>query len=109
MTRRGPRALLPILLGAGLVHGPAATAEVTIVQKNRAFSVRQVALRVGESITFVNSDNVRHNLLSETKGAEMDITQPPGSSDTVRFSRPGTVLVECTIHPDMRLEVLVRQ
>jgi plastocyanin len=98
-----------VLLGAFLVHAQGAAADVTVVQKNRAFSARQVKVKVGEGITFVNSDDVRHNILSETRGAELDIIQPPGSSNTVRFAQPGTVVVECTIHPDMRLEVLVSQ
>ncbi len=98
-----------VLLGVVLAHGQVAGADFTIAQKNKAFSVRQIPIKVGDRITFVNSDSVTHNLLSETKGAEFDIRQPPGRSDTVRFTQPGTVVVECSIHPDMRLEVLVRQ
>jgi plastocyanin len=109
MTGLGPPALAIGLLAAMLVAGQVAAADFTIAQKNRAFSARQVTIKLGDRITFVNADSVVHHLLSETKGAELDIRQAPGRSDTVRFTQPGTVVVECSIHPDMRLEVLVRQ
>jgi plastocyanin len=109
MTRHRRRALVGILLGAALVHDQGAAADFTIVQKQKAFSVRQIEIKIGDRITFVNSDNGHHNVLSETKGTEFSIRQAPGRSDTVRFTQPGTIVVECAIHPDMRLEVLVRQ
>jgi len=101
-------ALAIATLGALLVHGYGVTADFTIIQKNSTFSVHQITIKVGDRITFVNADSASHNVYSETKGSEFDILQRPGRSDTVRFSQPGTVLVQCAIHPDMRLEVQVR-
>jgi plastocyanin len=109
MTRLGPRCLMIVLLGAVLVHGHRAAADVTVVQKNKAFSVNRIEIKAGDRITFVNSDSGHHNVLSETKGTEFNIRQAPGRSDAVRFTQPGTVVVECAIHPDMRLEVVVRK
>jgi plastocyanin len=98
-----------LLLGAVLASDHAAAADVTVVQKNKAFSVSQIEIKVGDRITFLNSDTGHHNVLSETKGTEFNFRQAPGRSDTVRFTQAGTVVVECAIHPDMRLEVLVRR
>ncbi len=95
-------------LGAVLVHADAAAADFTIIQKNKTFSVPQIAIKVGDRITFVNEDSVNHHVFSDTKGSEIDLLQRPGRSDTVRFSQPGTVEIECAIHPVMRLEVQVR-
>lgn len=99
--------LAGIALGFALVHGSGMAADFTIRQKNKAFSVRQITIKVGDRITFVNDDSVNHNVFSDTKGAEIDILQKAGRSDTVRFLYPGTVEVECAIHPEMRLEVRV--
>ena len=103
-------ALAIVTLGALLVfpHAPGTTADFTIIQKGSAFSVRQITIKVGDRITFVNQDSVNHHVFSETKGSEIDILQRPGRSDTVRFVQPGTVAVECAIHPEMTLEVKVR-
>ena len=109
MTRLRAAARVMITLGAVLVHAQSTAADFTIVQKNKAFSVRQIAIKVGDRITFVKDDSVKHSLWSEARGSKFDIVQPPGRSDTVRFSQPGTVEVECLIHPEMRLEVQVRR
>ncbi len=108
MTRLRAAALAIITLGAVLVHTYGAAADFTIGQKGKVFSVRQITIKVGDRITFVNDDNVNHHVYSDAKGSEFDILQRPGRSDTVRFSQPGTVEVECIIHPDMTLEVQVR-
>ena len=96
-------------LGAVLVPVHSAAADFTVIQKDNAFSVRQITIKVGDRITFVNDDSASHNVYSETRGSEFDILQRPGRSDTVRFSRPGTVEVQCAIHSDMILEVQVRR
>ena len=110
MTRLRAAALAIITLGALLVHAyGGAAADFTVTQRNKAFSVRQITITVRDRITFVNGDSVNHNLYSETKGSEFEILQHPGRSDTVRFPQPGTVEVQCAIHPVMRLEVQVKQ
>lgn len=104
------RTMAILMLGGAIisVDGAAAT-DFTIIQKNKAFSARQIAIKVGDQITFVNNDNVTHNVYSETKGLEFEIElQPPGRSDTVRFSQPGIAEVQCAIHPVMKLQVRVR-
>ena len=108
MTRLRAAALAGITLGAVLVHAYVTAADFTITQKNKTFSVSKMAIKAGDRITFVNDDGVNHHVFSDTKDNSIDILQRPGRSDTVRFSRPGTVEIECAIHPDMRLEVQVR-
>ena len=103
--------ILPVILGAALTSVcPTAAADFTVVQKNTEFSVRQLTLKVGDQVTFVNSDTVTHNVYSETKGLEFEIElQPPGRSDTVRFSRPGVAAISCAIHPNMKLRLDVKE
>ena len=102
------RILARLTLGVLLIAASGAgAADVTVIQKNRAFSVQRLAVKVGDQVTFVNQDGVNHNVYSETKGLAFDFAQPPGRSDTVRFSRPGVAQVQCAIHPVMKLEVQV--
>ena len=97
-------------LGALLVAaGFALAADVTVVQRNQEFSVRDLEVRVGDRVTFVNGDNVTHNVYSETKGMEFEIElQPPGRADSITFARPGTLEVRCAIHSSMKLRVDVK-
>ena len=102
----------PLLIGLGALvagAGIALAADFNVVQRNQEFSVRDLEVRVGDRITFVNGDNVTHNVYSETKGMEFEIElQPPGRSDTISFSRAGTVEVRCAIHSAMKLRVDVK-
>lgn len=87
---------------------PADAADVTIVQKDKTFSQAGARVKAGDRITFVNADNVTHNVYSATPGREFEIrAQEPGKSTAVRFERAGTALVECAIHPRMKLHVQV--
>lgn len=84
--------------------------DITVFQKNQEFSVKRLAIKVGDRVTFVNADTVTHNVYSETRGLEFEIElQPPGRADTVQFSRPGEAEVRCAIHPNMRLSVEVKK
>ena len=96
-------------VGAVLVRAaPALTRDLTITQKNKAFSEREVKIAIGDSLTFTNADDFTHNVYSATKGMEFDLrTQPPGKSSTVKFEKAGTLTVECAIHPKMRLSLHV--
>lgn len=106
MNLRGRRMVVLALVVAAPVT---AGATMTIIQKNKAFSVRQVSVKIGDPVTFVNHDSVTHNVYSETKGLEFEIElQAPGQSTTIRFLEPGVAEIECAIHPHMKLQVRVR-
>lgn len=102
------RILRVLLLGGVLGAIAAAATDLTVVQKDRAFSIRQLTAKVGDQVTFVNNDTVNHNVYSETKGLEFDFVQRPGRSDTVRFTQPGVAEVSCAIHPVMKLQIQVK-
>jgi plastocyanin len=99
-----------VALGLGAAVAVALTAgaaETTVTQKDRKFSVTQLTLKAGDTVTFVNADDVNHNVHSETKGAEFDLVQPPGDRQTVTFTQPGRVDAQCAIHRAMRLSITV--
>ena len=98
--------LVVVLLVAGAM--PVAAADVTVDQKDRAFSTRALTIRPGDRITFVNGDDVAHNVHSATKNQEFDLkSQQPGQSNALPFLTAGTVDVQCAIHPKMKLQVTV--
>jgi plastocyanin len=78
-------------------------------QKNRAFSTSEITVKVGDTITFVNQDEVVHNVFSVSPGLSFDIKrQAPGGQSTVKFEKPGVAEVRCSIHPKMKLIVNVK-
>jgi plastocyanin len=99
--------LTGIAMAVGIGHAVWA-ADLTIVQKDKRFSTLTIQIKAGDRVVFLNDDSVTHNVYSVTKGHEFEIkTQSPGKSDSVKFDRAGVVVVECAIHPKMRLQVNV--
>jgi plastocyanin len=100
---------LVLVIAIGLSAG-GLVGRQTIRQQGRMFSVDSVAIKAGESLTFLNDDNVPHNIASISKGNEFDLgSQRPGTSTDVVFTEAGEVQVFCAIHPRMKLTVKVAQ
>jgi plastocyanin len=93
-------------------NGPAQPAEAAsrreMTQKDSLFAPGTIWVRAGDSIDFVNNDNVYHNVFSTTRGAEFDLgLYRGGVKKSVEMRQPGEVDVYCNIHPQMRAKVLV--
>ena len=95
------------ILAFAVVPAFAATAaNITVVQKSRAFRPGEVTINRGDSLTFTNEDSFIHQIYldgqfdSEEKG--------PGEVITQTFPRGGTFQVRCHIHPTMKLTVHVK-
>jgi plastocyanin len=92
---------------AGIAVAAAATQQ-TINQKGKVFSQTDVTIKKGDTLVFVNDDNVAHNIYSTSPGNEFDLgSQKPGNSTPVTFDKSGNVDVMCAIHPLMKMKVKV--
>ena len=77
-------------------------------QRNEAFVPYVLAVTVGSTVDFPNSDRVYHNVFSLSKPRRFDLGRyPRGQSRSVVFDRPGVVRVFCEIHSHMSAYVLV--
>lgn len=102
--------LVPCLVFAlaASVAGSACAEEVVVAQKNKSFSTKKLKVKVGDSIKFVNEDRFAHNVFSLSATKSFDTGSfGNGQARSVTFDKPGTVEVECAVHPDMRLDVEV--
>jgi plastocyanin len=82
--------------------------EVVVTQEGKQFSEKNVTIKVGDSIKFVNKDDITHDVHSSTDGYDFDLgAQQPGTDASYTFAKPGTVQVRCAIHPKMKLDVTV--
>ena len=89
---------------------PAFAAEHVVNQKNKAFSAKKMNVQAGDSVRFVNDDPFNHNVfsLSDVKGFDLG-SYGQGLAKSVVLDKPGTVEVECAVHPDMKLVIEVRK
>jgi len=103
--------LLLALLGAtmaGVAAAPVLAGSATVIQEDKKFSATDVTISVGQSVTFVNKDNVTHNVYSKTPGMAFDLRiQKPGGASAVPFAHAGEADVQCAIHPHMKMKVIV--
>ena len=100
-----------LVLAAAFLTGNAvafAATEKTISQKGKVFSESEIAIKVGDTVVFVNDDNVFHNVLSTHAENKFNLRSlKPGSSTPVTFKAAGEVQVLCAMHPSMKMLVKV--
>ena len=95
-------------LASLLATAPAWSGEHVVSQKNKAFSVKKMTIKVGDSVKFVNDDSFAHNVFSLSAAKSFDLGSfGNGGAKSVTFDKAGKVEVECAVHPDMRLDVEV--
>lgn len=90
--------------------GVTAAAELVVAQKGKAFTVKKLKIKVGDSVKFVNEDPFSHNVFSLSDSKNFDLgTYPQGGVKSVTFDKAGSVEVECAIHPDMKMIIEVEK
>ncbi|HYN07493.1 MAG TPA: carboxypeptidase regulatory-like domain-containing protein [Vicinamibacterales bacterium] len=77
-------------------------------QRGQQFIPRVLAITVGTTVDFPNSDSTFHNAFSLAPAGPFDLGRyRPGRTRSIRFDRPGIVPVSCDIHSHMSAYILV--
>jgi plastocyanin len=77
-------------------------------QRNETFVPHVLAITVGTTVDFPNSDKFYHNVFSLSKTRRFDLGRyAAGHSESIKFDRPGIVRVFCDIHSHMNAYILV--
>ncbi|MDW5595153.1 plastocyanin/azurin family copper-binding protein [Conexibacter stalactiti] len=80
---------------------------VEVVMKGIAYSPSTITVRVGQEITWVNEDDVLHDVVS-TDGERIESELfPNGESFSFTPTRSGSIHYVCTIHPGMEGSITV--
>lgn len=84
--------------------------EYEVTQKDKKFSQSALTVKVGDVVNFKNDDAFAHNIFSLSDVKTFDLgSYPKGQSKPVTFDKPGTVEIECAIHPAMTVAVEVKK
>lgn len=102
MLAAGPRSL-----AAGAPQAAGATAEVKI--DNFSFGPADLKIAAGTTVTWVNHDDIPHTVVSTDepklfKSKVLDTDE----KFSFTFSKPGTYVYFCSIHPKMTGKVIVQ-
>jgi len=85
-----------------------AGAQHTITEKGKVFSQADISIKAGDTVVFVNDDNVAHNVMSNDDDNKFNLgLLQPGSSTPVTFNKAGEITILCAIHPSMKMHVKV--
>lgn len=81
---------------------------VVLDQINLTFVPHVLPVVVGTTVSFPNSDEVRHNVFSPSPAKRFNLgTYPRGVTRQVTFDKPGEVALLCNVHAEMSAYVLV--
>lgn len=108
MTRRLLFSLLVLPFLTLLAPTPAMAAVHAVAMAQYAFAPAALTVHVGDTITWTNQDQAPHDVT--TTSAPVPLHSPTlatGQSWTYTFSQPGTYAYICSIHPDMRAQIVV--
>lgn len=98
-----------VLLALSMCAAAAQAAEFEVSQRNKAFSASVLEIRTGDRVNFINADPFFHNVFSLSDAKTFDLgSYPSGQARQVTFNQPGTVEVECAIHPEMKMTITVK-
>lgn len=104
------RTILSVLAASVTLAGAAYADEHVVAQAGKAFTTKELAIKVGDTVKFVNNDPFSHNVFSLSPAKNFDLgSYPQGGAKTVVFDKPGAVDVECAIHPNMTMKIEVRK
>ncbi len=88
----------------GIAPTPVPTEEVILDQKGCIYTPRVVGARVGQKVTFINSDPIFHNVRSVTNlNQRFNVAMPKKDQRETRvFNKPEIFLqAKCSVHPWM--------
>jgi len=89
---------------------PALAGDQIVGQAKKAFTVGVIKAKVGDTITFRNDDEFAHNVFSLSDVQSFDLgSYKKGEVRTVTLTKPGTIEVECAIHPEMKMKIEVEK
>ena len=88
--------------------------EFVVSQKERQFLIdgakaEKLTVKAGDVVVFRNDDKVVHNVFSRTADQKFNLGNlRAGAEAKHTFAAPGSLDVECAVHPQMKFKVEIK-
>jgi plastocyanin len=95
--------------GTATTAGPGTTGAgnaVQVIMKDRAFDPKEVTIKAGDTVTWVNEDPTDHDVVANNGEFKSELFDQ-GGTFSFTFATAGTYPYFCSIHPDMTGTVIV--
>ncbi|TGN08421.1 methylamine utilization protein [Leptospira ilyithenensis] len=103
------KTIITVLTGILVCSALYAANEFSVAQKNKSFSVKTLDIKVGDTVSFPNEDDFFHNVYSLSPAKIFDLgSYKKGETKKVIFDKAGIITVQCAIHPEMKMEIVVK-
>ena len=97
-----------VIFLTGFQEAPDPDARPRLIQRDKSFSVRVLAITQGAEVEFPNQDPLHHNVWSRSSARPFDLgLYKAPENKPLHFPRPGIITVFCNIHPQMIATILV--
>ncbi len=103
-------ALVIAVCAVGSARANLSSAVRIVLQKGRHFAPSDLYLHRGDTITLINGDDtaVHHAFIEADRFAFDAGDQEPGKQATLVLREPGDFIIQCGIHPKMKLTIHVQ-
>jgi plastocyanin len=78
-----------------------------VIMTNRSYDPREITVKVGDTVTWVNQDAPKHDVVANN-GEFKSTLFDKGQSFSFTFTKAGTYPYYCSIHPGMTGTVIVQ-
>jgi len=99
-------AIAPLVAIAIAAVTPARAATIEVKIDNFSFNPKQVTVKAGDTVTWVNHDDIPHTVTSSTKVFKSNALDTDDKF-LFTFTTPGSYLYFCALHPHMTGSIVV--
>lgn len=83
-------------------------AKNTVVISDSSYAPTTTTVKVGDTVTFVNNDEIEHTATADDGSFDTDVLAT-GEKAEVMFDTPGTYTYRCSIHPSITGTIIVEE
>ena len=106
MTFARTLALGVIILLVAVAGSPVRASDIEVKIDNFTFNPKQVTVKAGDTITWVNHDDIPHTVTSQTQAFRSKALDTDDKF-SFTFATPGTYPYFCALHPQMTGTIVV--
>jgi plastocyanin len=95
-----------LVVAVAIVASPASAADIEVKIDNFTFNPKQITVNVGDTVVWVNHDDIPHTVASQTQAFRSKALDTDDKF-SFTFATPGTYPYFCALHPQMTGTIVV--
>jgi plastocyanin len=105
-ARTLPLGAIILLVAGAIVVSPVRAADTGVKIDNFTFNPKQITVKAGDTVTWINHDDIPHVVASQTQAFRSKALDTDDKF-SFTFATPGTYPYFCALHPQMTGTIVV--